>query len=594
MRQNYAFNVQRLTLNVSFLFIISGLVIYATPPRLFAAPPAQAPETSPAVSGGRALWTENCQPCHGATGQGDGPTSADIPDPIPDMSDPERAWQYVPTANFEVIKNGRIEKLMPPWKNQLSDAQIWDLTAFVWSLSVKPEDIATGESIFAKQCASCHGSSGTGDGPEAAAQMISFTDLEAMTQRSQANLEANFKTGESHMSLNTPLSDQELRHVLSYVRAFSFKLPQRNGVLKGQVINATTGQPSGSMEVTLRIIENNTELEHLTTQADSAGNYTFEKLPTDHSVLYAVEGRYKDVTYFSDQPGLFTPDSTETTLDLKVYETTSSPEALSVSQLHYLMTFTPEAVSVVQVFILSNAGNKTYIGNQGQTLSFSLPANAQNVMFENDPSGQRFKELDDGYADTDPVTPGEGSSSIVAVYDLAYDDTLTINVPLPADVALANVLMQDQGAKLSGEQLEFVETGDFQGTSFSVYSAADLKKVQSLTLQLTELDKLTFPAGASASGTIASAGSVDQDLLRWIVIGLGGAVIVFVAVGYPYLRPQTAEQVAAAEDVSQRRQKLLLMLARLDEVFEAGELDRQVYHRARAKYKAELVHLMEG
>lgn len=591
MRQEHSLNVQRLTLNVSFLLILSGLIIYASPAQIFAAPPAQAPDTPPSVSGGRALWTENCQPCHGATGQGDGPTSADIPDPMPDMSDPERAWQYVPTANFEVIKNGRIEKLMPPWKNQLSDAQIWDLTAFVWSLSVKPEDIAAGEAIFAKQCASCHGNSGAGDGPEATAQMVSFADLAAMTQRSQTNLEANFKAGDSHMPLN-PLSDPELRQALSYIRTFSFKLPQRNGVLQGQVINATTGQPSGNLEVTLRIIENNTELERLITQADSAGNYTFEKLPTDHSILYAVEGRYKGITYFSGQPGLFTPDSTETTLDLKVYETTPNPDAVNVSQLHYLMTFTPEAVNVVQVFVLGNSGNKTFIGNAGQTLSFALPSTAQNVTFEDDPTGQRFVKKDGGYTDTEPVTPGEDSSSIVAVYDLPYEDTLTINVPLPADVASANVLMQAQGAKLSGEQLEFVQTGDFQGTSFSVYSAANLKKDQHLTLQLTDLDKLTFPA--ETSGTVSPAGNTDQDTLRWLVIGLGTVVIGFVALGYPYLRPQTTSQESTAEAANLRRQKLLLMLARLDEVFEAGELDRQVYHRARARYKAELVHLMEG
>ncbi|MCK6624925.1 MAG: c-type cytochrome [Anaerolineae bacterium] len=593
MRQKCRLNVQRLTLNVSFLLILSGLIIYTSPSRLFAAPPAQAPDVPPSVSDGRALWAENCQPCHGPAGQGDGPASANIPDPLPNMTDPENAWQYVPTENFDVIKNGRIEKLMPPWGNQLSDAQIWDLTAYIWSLSLKPEEIAAGETIFSQQCAACHGSSGAGDGPEASAPMVSFTDLAAMSQRSQAKLQANFQASEAHTSLNS-LSDQELRQVLSYVRTFSFKLPQRNGVLKGQVINASTGQPLGNLEVTLRIIENNVEVERLTTQVDSAGNYTFEKLPTDHSILYVVEGRYKDITYFSNQPGLFTPNSSETTLDLKVYETTPSAEAVSVSQFHYLMTFKPEAINVVQVFMLSNSGNKTYVGTEGRTMPFALPANAQNVTFEDDPTGQRFIKTDSGYTDTEPVTPGENTSSIVAVYNLPYEDTLTINVPLPADVVSANVLMQAQGAKLSSEQLEFVETGEFQGTSFSVFSAADLKKGQPLTLQLTDLDKLTFPAEASAPGAVAPAGSVDQNLLRWIVIGLGAAVIVFVAVGYPYLRPPSVDQESTTEDADLRRQKLLLMLARLDEVFEAGELDRQVYHRARAKYKAELAQLMEG
>jgi hypothetical protein len=46
-------------------------------------------------------------------------------------------------------------------------------------------------------------------------------------------------------------------------------------------------------------------------------------------------------------------------------------------------------------------------------------------------------------------------------------------------------------------------------------------------------------------------------------------------------------------DPDRRRQELLVMLAHLDELFESGELDKQIYHRARAKYKAELVKLME-
>ncbi|MBI1880341.1 MAG: c-type cytochrome, partial [Chloroflexi bacterium] len=377
MRQGYSFNVepigrkQHLTLNVSVLLILSGLVFSFNPTPLHAAPPAQAPDTPPSVSSGRALWTENCQPCHGPTGQGDGPASQSIPDPLPDFSNPAAAQQYVPNNNFNVIKNGRIDKLMPPWGNKLSDAQIWDLTAYVWSLGVKPEDLAAGETVYTDQCAACHGSGGAGDGPEATASMNSFTDLAAMTQRNQSDLQANFKAGKAHAQLNG-LSDQQLSQALNYIRTFSFKLPQRNGVLKGQVINATTNNPQGNLEVTLRIFEGNNEVERLTTQADSTGNYIFEKLPTDHSILYAVEGRYKDIVYLSDQPGFFTPESTETTLNLNVYETSANAAAIHVTQLHYLMSFAPEGVNVVQIFVVGNKGKYTYIGTNGQTFPFAL------------------------------------------------------------------------------------------------------------------------------------------------------------------------------------------------------------------------------
>jgi hypothetical protein len=180
------------------------------------------------------------------------------------------------------------------------------------------------------------------------------------------------------------------------------------------------------------------------------------------------------------------------------------------------------------------------------------------------------------------------------MYEVPYDDTLTIKVPLPDDVTSANILMQDQGAQLSSKQLQFVETRQFQGNSFSIFNAANLKKGQELTLKLTDLNKLTFTGETTAPGAVVPGGGIDQNLLRWIVIGLGGAVIVFVAVGYPYFRPQLTHQPGGyLEDPNLRRQKLLLILARLDEVFEAGELDKQLYHRARAKYKAELVQLME-
>jgi mono/diheme cytochrome c family protein len=545
------------------------------------------------VSGGRALWTENCQPCHGPTGQGDGPASQNIPDPLPNFSDPNTAWQYIPAENFNVIKNGRVEKLMPPWGNRLSDAQIWDLTAYVWNLSIKPAELAAGETLYTEQCAACHGSSGAGDGPKASAKMVSFTDLAVMTQRSQAELQANFKASSEHASLNT-LSEQEISQVLNYIRSFSFKLPQRNGTLKGQVINATTNKPQGNIPVTLRIFEGNAEVEHMTTQADRAGNYTFEKLPTDHSILYAVEGRYKDITYLSDQPGLFTPDSTETTLNLNVYETTTSAEAIRVSQLHYLLSFTPEAVNVVQIFVVGNQGKQTFVGENGQTFLFKLPPNVQNVTFENDPTGMRFIETDGSYADTEPITPGEDSVSIVATYKVPLADTLNINMPLPADIASANVLMQDQGAKLNSPQLQFVEKREFQGDSFSIYSATGLKKGQELALQLTGLNNLSFATALDAPGAVAPSSGLNQEHVRWVVVGLGSVIILFVALGYPYLRPQLTHQTAADEDSSARRQKLLLLLARLDKAFEAGELDKRIYHRARAKYKAELMQLMEG
>jgi len=87
----------------------------------------------------------------------------------------------------------------------------------------------------------------------------------------------------------------------------------------------------------------------------------------------------------------------------------------------------------------------------------------------------------------------------------------------------------------------------------------------------------------------------NQELAKWVVLGMGLVAIVVAVVIYPKARPQLTHQpdLPGEESPDGRRQRLLLTLARLDETYEAGELDETVYQRARTRYKAELAQLME-
>jgi mono/diheme cytochrome c family protein len=574
------------------LFLIIGLCLFLGPAALQAAPPAQAPETQPRVSGGRALWTENCQPCHGPTGRGDGPTAQSIGNPLPDLADPVTARQRTPADTFEVIKNGRIEKLMPPWGNRFDDGQIWDLAAYVWRLGVPTENLAAGETIYLEQCAACHGDNGAGgETADAPANMIDFTDLKLMTGRSQADLQAGYTTSPAHDALNN-LSEEELWQALDYVRTFSFALPQQNGVLRGQVIDATSNQPVGNIEVTLYAFEDSTPLDTFTTQADEQGNYVFEKLPTEHSVFYVVEGLYRGVRYLTE-PTPFIPDEDETVLDLNVYETTTSDAAVSLDRLNLLITFTPDMLRAIQLFALSNAGATTYIGQEGQTFAFALPENATNATFQ-DGTGAGIVETETGYASTEPVLPGAEGLSIAAIYDIPYSgDTLTLELPIPANVASVNVLMQALGAELTSDQLRFVETRQAHEGEFAIFSGGSLAEGESLAFSLSGLSQLDFVAAPNIApaATVAPVSPVDQNLVRWVILGLGGVAIIAAGIFYPRFRSRLAAQTDEAPEL--RRQKLLLLLARLDDVFEAGELDEQVYRQARAGYKAELASIMK-
>ncbi len=597
MTKEYRSIAPLLITSLAITLVLAGLLA-RWPGAVYAAPPRQTPDASPSVLEGRGLWAENCQPCHGRTGRGDGPTAASIPDPLPDLSAPATGRQSVPVDYFDVIKNGRMDRMMPPWGNRLNDADIWDAVAYVWSLSISQPELSAGETIYQSKCAECHGQNGQGETQEVRTNQVDFSDLEAMVRRSQVDLQGGFSNAGGHDELVNSLSEEELWQALAYVRTFSFdvSLPQRDGVLSGQVLNGTTSEPIGNIEVTLHIFEGNTEIETLTTQADSSGQYTFENLLTEHTILYLVEGAYQDIAYVSEEPGIFAPDSTETTLNLTVYEPTSNADAITITQLHYLLAFTPEAINAVQIFVVGNESDQTYVGESGQTFPFSIPDEATAVTFQNDQTGTRFIKSEQGYVDTAPIVPGEEGSSIVVSYNIPYDnDSLTINLPLPFDTDDLNILLSEQGASLSSEQVEFIETRQVQGSEYSIFNGSGLTKGDALTLKLSGLDSLDFDSAAVGPvGAMVAAPPANQDLLRWVVLGLGGLAIVGVAIAYPLLRPQLTHQRDGLDDEPELyRQKLVLMLARLDEAFEAGDLDEEVYRQARTRYKDQLAQVIE-
>jgi hypothetical protein len=112
---------------------------------------------------------------------------------------------------------------------------------------------------------------------------------------------------------------------------------------------------------------------------------------------------------------------------------------------------------------------------------------------------------------------------------------------------------------------------------------------------LNDLEKVEF---ASASGSEPSdnqpAPSVEvrQTTLLWFVLGLG-AVAVALGLAYPVWRPRfRGETVASRGDLTLQRQRLLFTLVRLDQAYEAGQLNETVYRRARARRKADLAEVL--
>jgi mono/diheme cytochrome c family protein len=92
--------------------------------------------TPAVVAQGKALFTKNCQRCHGPEGKGDGP-QADVDTPPADLSDNFRAALNADGVMFYRISGGHPPQ-MPAFKAILKPDEIWQVVAYAKTLR-KPE-----------------------------------------------------------------------------------------------------------------------------------------------------------------------------------------------------------------------------------------------------------------------------------------------------------------------------------------------------------------------------------------------------------------------------------------------------------------------
>lgn len=134
---------------------------------------------SPEALSGAAIFAARCATCHQSTGEGTSVYPPLAGNPVVTVADP--------TAMIAIVVNGRSGPLivngktfnaaMPTWKGTLTNADIASVATYVRSAwgnvapPVSEEQVAAagtpvsaqvGASIFAKNCAACHGANGEG------------------------------------------------------------------------------------------------------------------------------------------------------------------------------------------------------------------------------------------------------------------------------------------------------------------------------------------------------------------------------------------------------------------------------------------------
>ena len=174
-----------------------------------------APMAPPSVARGRELYRENCAGCHGERGAGDGPDATRRGLTPADFSNVVFMRRETPLDFFLMITVGHRRRGMPEWQ-ALSAQQRWDLVAHVWTLQQSDGDRTEGARVWGKQCASCHGPTGTG----AAGAARDLTRPGSLTERTDRTLFVGLFR-EVHKAPNAGLTDAQRWQVVGHARGLA-------------------------------------------------------------------------------------------------------------------------------------------------------------------------------------------------------------------------------------------------------------------------------------------------------------------------------------------------------------------------------------
>lgn len=565
------------------------------------------PASPPMATIGRSIYSENCTPCHGPEGLGDGPTAASLPGPPTAFADPEAIWDKSPAQLFFTAKFGRIEKLMPPWQNSLTDSQIWHTIAYAWSLHTSESDVNEGAELYTANCARCHGETGAGDGPEATGTMPDFTDLAYTMARSQTDWVDGWQA--AHADIGSDWSPAQQHNVLEYIRTFSYVPPWESsyrpgpGVIQGQVTQGTPdGMDVAGLNVTLDAFIDFSPIATFTTTVDAEGQFQFTDLAVDPNIAYLASASARDINYSSPVLNL-SPEESSAETTITIYEPTNDASGINVDRAHWIIESQPGALIVGQIFAFGNSLDRTFIGTQEEgadvpvTVAMQVPDGAEQVGFENGSLGERFRRVGDLIYDTAPIVPGAGTRQVIMRYALPYDGT---SVELDQDflypIRNLNLLIADlPQLQVDIPALSSAGSQDIQGNVYQIWQGQDLQP-QSIAISLSGLleagtvdpRSLQANSGSGAQGTNPAAPvPLMESWMPWALVG----IILVGLMGMLYWSWQNGllTDDTNVEAVRRQRTELIRRIAHLDDLHAMGELDEQSWRQRRAQLKASLL-----
>jgi len=350
-----------------------------------------------------------------------------------------------------------------------------------------------------------------------------------------------------------------------------------DGTVFGEVMNGTPGgDVPDDLTVTLHTFSEMTETGVYTTTLSDERGFRFEdvRFETGETVVTRVE--YGGVTYVS-RFGTVEEDEQEISLPVTIYETTDDPAEVVIAQLHVFVNKMEERVQVGTYAVMSNTGSRTYVGRSDDTTrttwSVRLPEGAANLQFDTSELGGRFVPLEDGFADTRSIPPGDASVETSFTYELPFDQGMEIEQSFDVPVRAVVLVLPEGDWGLQGTGISSEGALDTQMGAALSYTAGPLGAGEPLAFNLVPR------SAASPARVEPSSNGLGLGIAMLVV---AGAVIALMW------------RSSSPDPMPREVRPHVEAIASLDRRFESGQLSEEAYRNKRQSLKRRLRRTLSG
>ena len=536
-------------------------------------PPPQASPSDwrPDISNGAQIFAQRCADCHGVAGDGRGELAlaGSLPPP-PDMTDLAVRAGRSPLAYYDIITDGNIDALMPPWRDALSERERWDVALYSYTLAYDDALLGAGQAIWQEGCADC----------ERPAQIPPiYSDSDYGLALNQADFAG-------------ALSADEMAAAVAFARMQSLLQSEREpaiprGPVRGSVVHGSAGGTTpAELPVQLQYGNDEAGFSVLETTIDQAGSFVFDDIPLTRDYGYLVGAVYER-RFFSAR--LMAGRAADDSYDLKItlYDQTDDPTLISVASIDMLFSAVRleglgAGLIVSQRIGYRNRSDRLYTSGRGfddgreASLLIQFPAGAR--ILSGDENGryvivEDLERVPDSIIDTLPLPPGQAHEVIVDFY-LPYRDGMIyeqkFNNLLDAEVRVS----LPRSMSLPGDWLR-PQAPD----------ANDQARVYAGALTRDSDARLRFQIAGNPFATSSDDPRVlTSETLLPALLGLMAALAA--VTGGLALRRRRKPDNAPELD------SLLRQIAQLDRQHDRGQINHDLYHRRRKELRSQLAALL--